>query len=456
MKILFIRPESSIETIGLQHVMIVEPLELEVLSSLTSSEDTPIILDMLLEKKDFKHFLIKYTPDIICLTGYITSVPKIKEYCSIAKSYNSNIKTIVGGVHCEVCPEDLNHKSIDYRVVRNATTIFPQLLQHIKNNSGKPKGILTFNEECNFSELPTFNFYYPLPNRNLINKYQQKYFYIFQNKVALIKTSFGCPFKCSFCFCRQITKDNYFERDINDVINELRQIKQKEIYIVDDDFLSSPKRVNSFLDKLEEYNIKKRFLIYGRADFIVKNTKIIKRFRKLGLDTIIVGFESFNNLELDIYNKKTDSMINEKAMKILNKYNIDCFATIIISPNWSKNDFERCGEKLISLGIHFVNLQPLTPLPGTDFEQKYSDIIIKRDDFEKWDLAHVSIKPTEMSLSEFYMSIIKLYEKVLFRPSVIWMYLKRYPIYMLFKMLKGSLKVRSQYLKKYIEALRNE
>jgi hypothetical protein len=31
MKILFVRPKPSKETIGLQHVMIVEPLELEVL-----------------------------------------------------------------------------------------------------------------------------------------------------------------------------------------------------------------------------------------------------------------------------------------------------------------------------------------------------------------------------------------------------------------------------------------
>ena len=50
MKILFTRPRPSTETIGLQHVMIVEPLELEVLAGLLHPEDIPVIIDMIIEK----------------------------------------------------------------------------------------------------------------------------------------------------------------------------------------------------------------------------------------------------------------------------------------------------------------------------------------------------------------------------------------------------------------------
>jgi radical SAM superfamily enzyme YgiQ (UPF0313 family) len=57
--------------------------------------------------------------------------------------------------------------------------------------------------------------------------------------VALLKTAFGCPYSCNFCFCRKITGGKYIERDLGDVLNEIENISEKHIYIVDDDFLFS-------------------------------------------------------------------------------------------------------------------------------------------------------------------------------------------------------------------------
>src|SRR5512143_188842 len=101
MKILFVRPRPSEETIGLQHVMVVEPLELEVLAALVDPTDTPVIVDMILERKPFVHFLRREKPDAVCVTGYITHVHIMKEYCRIAKGWSPEVATIVGGVHCE-------------------------------------------------------------------------------------------------------------------------------------------------------------------------------------------------------------------------------------------------------------------------------------------------------------------------------------------------------------------
>ena len=456
MKILFVRPKSSEETIGLQHVMIVEPLELEVLASLLDKEEHPIILDMILEKNSPEYFLNLHQPDVLCLTGYITNVKEMIEWCQIAKNFNKNVATVIGGVHCEVCPEDFEDNAVDFRVVRNATTSFPKLLKHIKQKKKLPPEVLTSEQKMDIDKLPPFDFYYPLPNRELTKKYRKNYFYIFQNKVALLKTAFGCPYRCNFCFCRQITKDRYFERPLDSVMEELKSIKEKEVYIVDDDFLTTSNKVNKFLDEIEKCKIKKSYLVYGRADFIANNIETMKRFKKNGLSTVIVGFESFDNKELDKFNKKVNVQENEKAMKILNKMGIDCFATIILSPDWGKEDFKKCGEKIIELGIKFVNLQPLTPLPGTEFNEKPENILISKSEYEKWDLAHISIRPSKMTVAEYYKSIIDLYQKVLFRPSIMWEHLKRNSIYMLFKMMSGSAKVKKQYMNKYNEALKLE
>lgn len=266
MKILFVRPRPSTETIGLQHVMIVEPLELEVLAALVDRNDFPVIVDMILEKKPFSYFLERERPDLLCVTGYITHIGIMLEYCRTAKAWNPAIRTVVGGVHCEVCPDDLDDDSVDFRVVRNATTAFPGLLNHLRGLSELPREVLVKGSRVNPASLPSFNFHYPLPVRSLTERYRRSYFYIFQDRVALLKTAFGCPYSCTFCFCRAITAGTYFERPMDDVMKELMLIKEREIYIVDDDFLVDRNRVETFIEENRRRGLDKRYLIYGRAD----------------------------------------------------------------------------------------------------------------------------------------------------------------------------------------------
>lgn len=453
MKILLVRPRPDKETIGLQHVMIVEPLELEVLATVSRKEDTCVLADLIIEKKDISFFIRSEEPDVLCVTGYITNIPTMLQYCKTAKSINPQIKTIIGGVHCEVCPDHFKDDSVDYRVVRNATTVFPELLNHIEKNSTLPAGILSKGEIFNENLLPPFNFYYPIPDRSFTAKNREKYFYIFHDKVALVKTAFGCPFTCNFCFCKEITREKYFERPLNEIITELKNLKEKEIYIVDDDFLSTRNKVQNFIEANKKAGLDKSYLLYGRADFIAANEDIIREFKDIGLRTVIVGFESFYDEDLEKYNKKTSSASNENAMRILKKMQIDCFATIIIAPSWGKEDFEFCRKKIKALGIHYVNLQPLTPLPGTGCKVDEKDLMIPFSEYEKWDLAHVTIRPEKMSVAAFYQEILKTYESIIFQKGYLWNYIRKYPIRMLWKMFTGSWNVHKQYKKKIKEAV---
>jgi hopanoid C-3 methylase len=451
MKILFVRPKPSPETIGLQHMMIVEPLELEILSALRRPEDESFLADLIIEKKSLEHFLTNIKPDVLCITGYITHVRIIVDYCRTAKKMYPALTTIVGGVHCEVCPEDFDDPSVDFRVVRNAAIVFTQLLGFIAKEADMPPGVLTQGMIINEASLPGFNFSIPFPDRSITEKYRHKYFYIFHNKVALIKTSFGCPYSCTFCFCRVITRNSYWQRPMDEVILELKDIKEENVYIVDDDFLTDRKRLCLFVSELRRNRIRKYFLVYGRADFIANNPDLISELHSVGLHTVIVGFESFSEKELKNFNKKTSPEDNKKAMAILNENHIDCYATIILSPDWDSDDFKQMVNKVKELGIQYVNLQPLTPLPKTGISYHEDNLLIKNHEYEKWDLAHVSVKPTRMTVSDYYRHILKAYYEILFRRTVLWSHFRRYNIGMLWKMLLGSQKVTYQYKKKLRE-----
>lgn len=450
MKILFLRPSAPEETIGLQHLMIVEPLELELLATLVEKEHEVIIIDLILEKQSAEYFIKKYMPDMVCITGYITHTADMLKISQKAKEINSKIITVAGGVYIEKLPEKINSPFVDYRVVRNALIEFPKLLNYIENRGEFPLGVLRIDEILDETTLPEYNFSVPIPNRSLTKKYRDKYFYVFHPKVALLKTSFGCPFPCSFCFCRKITGDNYWERPLEEVIEELKGIEENEVYIIDDNFLVSKERVMSFIDLLKKHSIKKRYLIYGRADFIAKHPKTIKRFKKYGLRTIIVGFESFNDNELTSLNKKSLAKTNEYAMNVLNKYKVDCYASVIAMPEWSKEDFRKATKKMIDLKIRFLNIQPLTPLEKTDINFDDNNLIINRSDYARWDLAHIVVKPEKMSVKEFYREILKMYIRVLFQPSNLIHHIK-YPIKYQIKLLLGAIKVKKQYSRKINE-----
>lgn len=451
MRILFVRPEPSPDTIGLQHLMVVEPLELEIIATLVKQEHDVLIADMILEERPFGFFMQSFMPDVLCLTGYITHIPVIINYCKEAKKIKPNIHTVAGGVHIEKFPEDIEHESVDFRVVRNATRSFPRLIDFLSGNGAFPTGVLKTKELMDETILPDYDFFTVVPDRTLTAIYRRSYFYVFHNKVALMKGSFGCPYHCKFCYCRKITGYQYYARPMHELVDELEGIHEKEVYLVDDDFLVSTERVKQFLHLIKERGIKKRYLVYGRADFIGKNPDLIKEFKDAGLRTVIVGLESFDDIELSGFNKQTDSNINRTAMNVLNKYGVNCYAGVILSPSWTAADFKKAGDIMLSLGIMFVNLQPLTPLKGIDINFDERDLVISREDYAKWDLAHVTIRPDHMSVAEYYRQVLKLYLRILYHPANLIKMLK-YPINMQFRMVNGLRKVMKQYKERIMQA----
>ena len=446
MNVLLIRPKPDKETIGLQHVMVCEPLELEYLAANIDRPDANVeIIDMILEKKSLEYFIKRYQPNVVGISGYITHVNVIKDYARRIKVIQPDCKVAVGGVHAEVLPRDFIDEHIDFIVDANGISTFNAILDNL--NLMEVRG--AYREGRQNVKEASFN--YKFPDRQKVGKYRTKYYYMFHNPCALIKTSFGCPYSCSFCFCKEITEGKYFTRSVNSVIEELKQIPEKEIYIVDDDFLVSGNRILEFCRKLKEHNLKKKFLVYGRADFISNNENVIKVFRDHGLQAVIVGLESFKNEALDKYNKRTSIRENEAAVRVLKKYDIEVYGTLILDMDFSREDFHNLYKWLKGMGLTFINLQPLTPLRGTEIYQMYQeDLIVDGDQFEKWDLAHLVLKPEKMSVRRYYYEMIKLYYRITMAPGNVIRLIKKYGLKDVLKLSMGSSVITMQYLKKLV------
>lgn len=424
MNIMLIRPKPHKDTIGLQSVMICEPLELmELAAVLMNNGHKVTIVDMIIERQPVSVFIKRNNPDIVGITGYISHIGCMKEYAKRIKHINPTIKIAVGGVHATVCPSDFVDPNID---------------------------IVCQSEFEFYTFCGCENQTKQLPFRGLPKKYTESYYYLFQNKCALIKTSYGCPYKCNFCFCKEIT--SYFARPINDVIQELLTIIQEEVYIVDDDFLFNAVRLKEFIEEIKKHNIKKRFLVYGRADFIAEHESLIEELSHIGLSAVIVGVEAASQEELDSYNKKSNMNHNISAIRILQKYHIECYATVILGIDWDKSHFERLYQFIKANRLVFVNLQPFTPMPGTDYFKLYKDqLIIPYEESEKWDMAHLVVRPDKISVRCYYLYILLLYYKITVTPKNIVYMFRRYGVFTTLKLSIGAGKITVQYIKKVVK-----
>jgi len=424
--------------------MTCEPLELEYVSTLVKSKGHEVVfVDKMLERKPLTYFLKKHEPDIVCFTSYITHINVIKDYSDEVKRYNPNMITVVGGVHSEVIPMDFTHNNLDYILELNGLQNFERLLDGLVRGDEK----ICFNHdtiEKNYVSL--------MPDRELTAKYRCKYDYAYHAPCALLKTSFGCPYNCKFCFCIEITKHSYYERELEVTIAELKEIMEPNVFIVDDNFLVSKERIAKFCELLEENNIQKNFIVFGRADFIVNNEDSIKLLSEHGLDAVFVGIESFKQTDLDRFNKRTDVGISERASEILYHYGVDLYAGAIVGPDWDKNDFKEFIKWIRRMHIRFTNLQPLVPIPGTPIYEEYKDkLLLKRKEYEKWDLTHIAIIPTKMSPSRYYWEIIKGYFKTSSSLSSIAYIYKKCGFKITYKCVRGAIIMLWHYFKMMFE-----
>jgi radical SAM superfamily enzyme YgiQ (UPF0313 family) len=443
MKVLLVRPKPHRNSLGLSDLMTCEPLELEYVYTLIKNMGHDVeIADMILEKRSLGAIVKKVKHNVVMFTSYITHVNVIKSYADIVKRVDKNIVTAVGGVHCDVIPEDFKHKNIDYVIGINGMENTEILLNALENKEAPMFKHDSINK----------NYVLPKPDRQSTKKYRKKYDYAYHAPCALLKTSFGCPFQCKFCFCVSITDHSYWTRELTPVIEELKEIEEPNVFIVDDNFLVSRERIIEFCRLLDENNIHKTFIIFGRADFIVKNPDMITLLSNHGLDAVFVGIESFKQSDLNDFNKKTDVETSRKASEILYENGVDLYAGAIVGPDWDKNDFKNFIQWIRSMHIRFVNLQPLVPLPGTEIYDTYKDqLLLKREEYEKWDLTHIAILPTKLTPTQYYIQIIKGYFSTTSSLSSLYYMYKKCGVKIAAKCLIGAIKMLWHYIKMIVE-----
>jgi radical SAM superfamily enzyme YgiQ (UPF0313 family) len=396
--------------------MICEPLELEYLAGGLPNHEVRIVDEIIGD--DTQTAIREFRPHVVGTSSYITGVYEVCRICRTAKSYNPKTVTVVGGVHASVVPEDFCWPEIDIIVRGEGVFTFRELLKHLEAGSeisdipglAFPDGDVLWTgpprrfTKADFAAIP-------FPRRDLTRRHRSRYYYLFHRPVTIMKTGLGCPYRCTFCFCWQITEGAYLLRSPESVVEELEAIETHEVYIVDDTFLLERRRLLEIADAIRRRGIKKAFLVYGRSDFIANNEDVIKEWSEIGLKAVIIGLEFTSDHELNSINKQASMDENDRAIDVLQRHHIDVYASFILGIDYGTKEFHRIDEYIRKKRLFYIVLQPFTPLPGTTIFPEYADRLnVARESFPIWDLSHL-VLPAKLTPRQFYWQIAKIYAR---------------------------------------------
>lgn len=421
MRVLLVRPPNPPHTMGLRHVMMCEPLELEYVAAGLAGHEVEI-LDLLLERGLEKR-LRRFRPDVVGTSAYITGVNEVKKLCRAVKRWNPACLTVAGGVHASQVPEDFTDPAIDCVVLGDGTTTMPDVVAAFAE--GRPLGEvpglalpeaggLRRTAERRYMPPPDR---LPPPRRDLVAHLRKRYYYLFHRPLATMKTTWGCWYKCNFCFTWTITDGATFSRSPESIADELQTIECDDVYIVDDIFLINRDRLARLARLLRERGIRKRYLVYGRSDFIAENEDVIAEWAELGLSAVLIGLEAATDPELDSMDKENTVDNNRRAIAVLRRHGVDTYGSLITQPDYTPEDWRRLDRFIEENGLYYLNISPLTPLPGTRLWKEYeSRVVVSRRAHGLWDLSH-AVLPTRMPTKAYYRALLATYARACLNPG---------------------------------------
>lgn len=392
------------------HILL-EPLELEILAAVVPEHDVKILDLRAEDDKDYLKVVDAFKPDIVGMSCYTVGVYITKKILKTIKEKNHNILTVVGGHHATLIPGDFYEPYIDIVVIGDGEYTFAEIadryssgtdLSSIKGIAYNDKGNFVKNELNELTDLETL----PLPRRDLTEQYRSKY-HLFRIPSAIMELSRGCKHRCNFCSVWKCARGTFRSRLADKAVEELKNIKEKMVFIVDPNSFYDPETVQEFIDGIRRNKIKKEYMLECSAENVIKHEKLFKEWAGLGLKLVLVGVESIRGKDLKDFRKGISTDANDRSIEILRKYRILPYAHFVISPELDYKDFADLKKYLDEKKIAVPAFGTLAPLPGTDLYNQVKDDLIA-DNYEMFDFFY-SLLPTMLRAREFYRQLYLLY-----------------------------------------------
>ncbi len=412
-RIILYRPPAPRQSVRMSWLFSCEPLELEYLFTVLEDMAELKLIDGQVWPDRLLREVRRWKPDILMITSMITGINRLLKLAAKVKEMPHSPLVFVGGPHAEVVPEHYFSGPIDVVFHANQLQAVRQVVRAFSTGESL-QGItgIAYQENGRFIKndpAPPEAASLPVPGRPFLEQHARRYRFLYYRDCASLKTSFGCPENCSFCFCRKMNGSKYQRRPLASVMEEIESIPVQNIFIVDDNFLAGTSFVEEFCREIAARKISKRFIAYMTAGDVAARPGLMKKLKAAGLSAIVVGFEFIEDASLEEYRKRTTRQDNEDTIRICRELEIDLVSLFMIRPEWEPRQFRELLRYVRSRQLYFSTFGTVTLLPGTDLWEEQAITAAGNEKWWRYDLLRLHASPRHMSPFRFYLWLALLY-----------------------------------------------
>ena len=438
-KVLLVEPPNHL-TVGFNATVVVEPLGLEYLAGTLLDVADVMIYDMRVDPKPLAQVVEEFQPDLLGIKeGYTVDVDSVKEIAQEVKALSPDIPIVVGGHHVSLAPEDAFTPDIDAIVIGDGERPFRKLVDSLIRGEGLDNivDVIFQDDEGQFdqsnlknrkkSSLKEFDSAMmnerPFPAKHLVDHYRDKYFFLYHTNPYSVEMARGCIYRCNFCSVHEFHKGEFRVQGNDRTLKDLSDLpKNSWVNIVDDlaiqelpgalklQYSDGFDPMDELADRLIEMNLGQRYWMQVRADNVVRNPKKFEKWARAGLDTVLVGLESFEQNDLNAVAKGTRVGDNDKCIAILHDIGVRIWGAVLIFQHWTEKNFDNLKAEVYKAKMEFPNYTILTPLPGTgQWREMQHKLVTKEPKF--FDFLH-SVLPTKLGHEKFYEQYASLWRTV--------------------------------------------
>ena len=361
-----------------------EPLGLSYLATVLNRNGISThLIDFNVEpftRRDFRKYIRDSKPRIVGLTSFTFNFSVAKKIIEEIKHIETQIMTVIGGVHASAMPEKIltNIPSVDFVVVGEGEVTFLELCrkfldgESVKNIRGiafGSNGKVTVNPSRvlieDLDELP------PLDRELLpVKKYP----------IASVQTSRGCPYNCIFCNINRFYGKKFRLRNPKGVGEEceslIKKFDTKEIFFFGDSFTLEPNWVEEFCDEINRRDLKFTWGCETRVDNV--SLSLLKKMRKAGCVEVQYGIDYGDEEVLKRLGKNFTLGCVADAVNWAKKAEIFTGGFFIFNnPGENEKTMENTFNLIQKVPVDAIEVNLLTPYPGTPLWNNPNDFDMK-------------------------------------------------------------------------------
>ena len=318
-----------------------------------------------------------------------SSTPKmtaVGEVLTALKKDAPHIKTFLSGLHPSALPEQtLREEKVDFICQGEGFYTILQLLEELKENEGATdydiSGLwyIKDNEVISNPPAPLIEYLDELPfvawDLLQMDIYRAHNWHCFdhieqRDRYAVIYTSFGCPFNCTYCNIHAMYNDKpgIRYRSPEKVVEEIdflvKNYNIKNLKILDELFVLNTNRVMHICDLIIQRDYKLNIWVYARVDTV--NEFLLKKMKQAGINWVAFGFESASNQVRNGVSKKFNHDSVQKAIEMTRAVGINIIGNFIFGlPDDNLETMRETLDMAKKYNFEYVNFYTAMAYPGS-------------------------------------------------------------------------------------------